>query len=85
MSTKRQFKVKITETLERVVAVEAANEDDAVQLVQERYDSGDIVLDSEDFSFEQIDVTADPLSIRSDNEETITDEDDEDELDEEED
>ena len=43
-----KFKVEITETLQRVVEVEAASAEDAERQVRAAYRAGDIVLDAED-------------------------------------
>ena len=46
----KQYIVYISETLARAVEVEAENEDDALEQVQELYDNGDIVLSADDFN-----------------------------------
>lgn len=43
------YMVTVKERLERTVPVEAANEVDAVDIVEERYRTSDIILDAEDF------------------------------------
>ena len=43
-----KFKVEITETLQRIVEVDAASTEDAERQVCEAYLAGDIVLDAED-------------------------------------
>lgn len=43
-----KFKLEITETLSRVVEVEADTYDDALEQVTEQYNNADIVLDWED-------------------------------------
>lgn len=48
-SIMKQYKVKVTEVLQRVVTVEASNEEDAVNKVQDMYDDCEIVLDADDF------------------------------------
>ncbi|EDT70053.1 protein DpnD [Clostridium perfringens D str. JGS1721] len=45
----KKFKVKIVETLEREVFVNANNEKEAMNIVQSLYENEDIVLDSNDF------------------------------------
>lgn len=47
--TKKTYKIEITETLQRVVEVEAESENEAMDLVKEQYRNCDIVLDSTDF------------------------------------
>jgi hypothetical protein len=44
------YKVIITETLERVIEVKAQNQYEAVQLAEERWTQGDIILCAEDFT-----------------------------------
>ncbi|MDM0718997.1 DpnD/PcfM family protein [Clostridium perfringens] len=45
----KKFKVKIVETLEREVSVNANNEKEAMNIVQSLYENEDIVLDGNDF------------------------------------
>ena len=45
----KKFKVKIVETLEREVLVNANSKKDAINIVQSLYENEDIVLDSNDF------------------------------------
>jgi len=45
----KQYNVKVTEILQRMVTVEASNEEDAVNKVQDMYDNCEIVLDADDF------------------------------------
>lgn len=44
-----KFTVGITETLFRIVEIEAESHQEAIDKVQEIYSNGDIVLDSNDF------------------------------------
>lgn len=44
-----KFKIGITETLNRVVEVEATSLEDALALVEDKYFSEEIVLDSNDY------------------------------------
>lgn len=46
-----KYKVRIIETLSRVVEVEAEDEIDALNTVEDMYCDGGVVLDSEDFDF----------------------------------
>lgn len=46
---KRKFKIEITETLQRIVTVEANSVLEALNKVEEQYDNEEIVLDSNDF------------------------------------
>jgi len=45
----KQYDVKITEVLQRVVTVEASNEEDAINKVHDMYNDCEIVLDADDF------------------------------------
>jgi hypothetical protein len=44
-----KYEVEITETLQRIVEVEASTLDEAVSQVRERYKREEIILDSGDF------------------------------------
>ena len=46
-----KYKVRIIETLSRVVEVEAEDDMDALNTVEDMYCDSQIVLDSEDFDF----------------------------------
>lgn len=52
----KRYYVSVTETLNKVVSVDADSEKEAVQKVQDAYDGCDIVLDSENFSGERIEL-----------------------------
>ena len=43
------FKIEITETLQRIIEIEAKNEEEAHRKVKEMYQEEEIVLDSSDF------------------------------------
>ncbi|EDT23818.1 DpnD/PcfM family protein [Clostridium perfringens] len=45
----KKFKIKIVETLEREVFVNANSEKEAMNIVQSLYENEDIILDSNDF------------------------------------
>ena len=45
----KKYTVEITETLTRLVSIEAENTDEAERLVREKYKSCEIVLDANDF------------------------------------
>ena len=49
-----KFKVSVTETLNRVVELEAATMDDAIDLARDLYHNSDIVLSYDDFV--QVDI-----------------------------
>ena len=55
----KRYYVSVTETLNKVVSVDAESEKEAVQKVQDAYDGCDIVLDSENFSCERIELGED--------------------------
>ena len=44
-----QFTISITETLSRLVTVEAEDDEAAYNLVRSQYNEGEIVLDSDDY------------------------------------
>ena len=46
----KKYKVTITETLEKVVEVEAENYDEAVDIVGDEYRNGEIILCSDDYT-----------------------------------
>ncbi len=53
-----EFQIEITETLSRIVSIDANDVNEAIQKVREQYRQSDIVLDSEDFitvDFNEID------------------------------
>ena len=52
----KRYYVSVTETLNKVVSVDAKSEKEAVQKVQDSYDGCDIILDSENFSCERIEL-----------------------------
>ena len=51
-----RYYVSVTDTLNKVVSVDAESEKEAVQKVQDAYDGCDIILDSENFSCERIEL-----------------------------
>ena len=52
----KRYYVSVTETLNKVVSVDSESEKEAVQKVQDAYDGCDIILDSENFSCERIEL-----------------------------
>lgn len=50
----KKIKVNVREILERVVEVEAIDEDDALDKVSDLYKDGEIILDSNDFVDKEI-------------------------------
>lgn len=55
----KRYYVSVTETLNKVVSVDAESENEAVQKVQDAYNNSDIVLDSENFAGEVIEIEQD--------------------------
>lgn len=45
-----KYKIEITETLQKIVEIEAENEQEALDKIETRYYGGDIVLDSENIT-----------------------------------
>jgi hypothetical protein len=45
-----EFSVVITETLSRIVKIEAQTEDDALAIAEGRFDRGEITLNDSDFA-----------------------------------
>lgn len=55
----KRYYVSVTETLNKVVSVDAESENEAVQKVQDAYDNSDIVLDSGNYAGEIIEIEND--------------------------
>jgi len=53
-----KHKIEITEILQRVIEVEAENEDEAIILIKRAYQNENIVLDSSDYVRTKIEVFA---------------------------
>lgn len=45
------FKIEITETLQKVVEVSASSLDEALEIIKNKYNNEDIVLDSNDYVY----------------------------------
>ena len=43
------FKIEITETLQKVIEVSASSLDEALEIIKNKYNNEDIVLDSNDY------------------------------------
>ena len=43
------FKIEITETLQKVIEVSASSLDEALEIIKNKYNNGEIVLDSNDY------------------------------------
>ena len=54
-----KYKVEITETLQRTVEVEAKDEDEAYQIVNDMYRNEEIVLSADDYIDTKIEVLSD--------------------------
>lgn len=52
----KRYYVSVTETLKKVVSVDAENEEDALKQVQTAYDDLAIILDSDNFRGETIEI-----------------------------
>lgn len=57
------YKIEITETLKRVIEVEADSIESAVEKVQQQYDNEEIVLDSDDFNGMEITLSEDDSQV----------------------
>lgn len=55
----KRYYVSVTEHLNKVVSVDAESENEAVQKVQDAYNNSEIILDSDDFCGETIEVEDD--------------------------
>ncbi|MBE6034568.1 MAG: protein dpnD [Clostridiales bacterium] len=53
---RKEYKVRITETLSKTVTVKAENSEDAYKIVKQKYDKSVLVLDSGDYVETEIDV-----------------------------
>ena len=49
IKTLKAYKVEITETLHRIIEVEAASLDDAITEIRRKYQDEEIILDSSDY------------------------------------
>lgn len=55
----KRYYVSVTETLNKVVSVDAESEEEAVDIVRDAYDNCDIILDSDNFTGEVVQVEPD--------------------------
>ena len=55
----KRYYVSVTETLNKVVSVDAESEKQAVKKAQNAYDNCDIILDSDNFVTEQLELDPD--------------------------
>lgn len=51
-----QYKIEITEYLQRIIIVDANDEYEALDMVNSSYDNCDIILDDSDFILKEINV-----------------------------
>lgn len=65
----KRYYVSVTETLNKIVSVDAESKKDAEEKVREAYRDCDIVLDSDDFAGEIIEVEEDDQFYKSNDEE----------------
>ena len=52
----KRYYVSVTETLNKIVSVDAESEEEAVKKTQNAYDNCDIILDSNNFVNEEIEI-----------------------------
>ena len=55
----KRYYVSVTETLNKIVSVDAESEEEAVKKTQNAYDNCDIVLDADNFTGEVVQVEPD--------------------------
>lgn len=55
----KRYYVSVTETLNKIVSVDAESEEEAVEKTQNAYDNCDIILDSDNFVTEQLELDPD--------------------------
>ena len=55
----KTYRVVVTETLQRIVYIDAKSAEEACQEVEERYHNEEIVLDSSDYQDTKIEVVED--------------------------
>lgn len=59
-----KYKVQITETLQRIIEVEASNEREALLSVKEKYKKEDIVLNETDYINTEFDILDEENNIK---------------------
>ncbi|MDD2191463.1 MAG: DpnD/PcfM family protein [Bacteroidales bacterium] len=60
----KTYRIEVTETLKRVIDIEAESTEEALSLVRKQYKSEDIVLDANDFVSYSIDLLIDLLKTK---------------------
>lgn len=56
LNKKKIYQVEITETSQRVEEVEAESEEEAIDIVEEQYRNGEIVIEYNDYKGYEIDI-----------------------------
>ncbi len=59
-----KYKVQITETLQRIIEVEASNESEAILNVKDKYKKEDIVLNETDYIDTEFDILDEDNNIK---------------------
>lgn len=67
----KRYYVSVTETLNKVVSVDAESKEEAVKKTQEAYDNSDIILDSDNFAGEHIELEEDQDLWREDGDDLL--------------
>lgn len=67
----KRYYVSVTETLNKVVSVDAKSKEEAVRKVQDAYDNSDIILDSDNFAGEHIELDEDQELWREDGDDLL--------------
>lgn len=67
----KRYYVSVTETLNKVVSVDAESKEEAVRKVQDAYDNSDIILDSDNFAGEHIELDEDQELWREDGDDLL--------------
>ena len=55
----KRYYVSVTETLNKVVSVDAESEEEAVDMVRNAYDDSAIILDSDDYCGKTVEIESD--------------------------
>ena len=55
----KRYYVSVTETLNKVVSVDAESEEEAVDMVRNAYDDSVIILDSDDYCDKTVEIESD--------------------------
>ena len=60
----KTYRIEITETLQRIIRIEANSSEEALSIVNNQYKNEDIVLDENDFILKSIDLLTDCLKTK---------------------